>query len=307
MREFDLQLNLPPYSLYPITNTGMIIHASPPNLMPQLPQISGSTSEHLEINALTAAHLNTRSSRQENVAELIWLTKGHFQVMLDLKTFDVAAGMILFNAPGQEFYVPSATELEGLVIRFPVAFFPADLNSPYPNLGYCISRIFQVDGLTAATILRLIDCMRQELANQHIQQMEVLSGYFRIVLIYLSRQRYVVYKSSFKSDMALLAKRFFDLLERKYHVNKKVSEYADELAITPNYLNQIIKQETGLSASANIRKRLLLQAKRMALVEGVSMKAVAYKLGFEDTAHFSKFFKMGCGCNFTDYRKTCPN
>ena len=285
----------------------MIIHASPPNLMPQLPQISSSAGEHFEIKALTAAHLLTRSTRQENVAELIWLTKGHFQVMLDLKAFDVTEGMILFKAPGQEFHVPHAADLEGLVIRFPLRFFPSDLNSPYPNLGYCISRIFQVDGLTAATIFRLIECMRQEMTNQHMQQMEVLSGYLRIVLIYLSRQRCVVYKSSFKADMALLAKRFFDLLERKYHVNKKVSEYADELSVTPNYLNQIVKQETGMSASANIRKRLLLQAKRMALVEGVSMKAVAYKLGFEDTAHFSKFFKMGCGCNFTDYRKTCPN
>ncbi|MCF2496733.1 AraC family transcriptional regulator [Dyadobacter chenhuakuii] len=285
----------------------MIIHAAPPTLMPRLPQFSGSVSEPFEINALTAAHFLMSPARQENHAEMIWLTSGHFQVMIDMKTFEVSQGMILFQSPGQEFYVSSAADLEGLVIRFPVGFFPADINSPYPNLGYCISRIFEVDGLTAPSIISVIECMRQELNNPHNQQMEVLSGYLRIVLIYLSRQRFVVYRSSFKADMALLAKRFFELLERKYHVNKKVSEYADELAVTPNYLNQIVKQETGMSASANIRKRLLLQAKRMAMVEGVSMKAVAYKLGFEDTAHFSKFFKMGCGCNFTDYRKTCPN
>jgi AraC-like DNA-binding protein len=285
----------------------MIIHAAPPTLMPRLPQFSGSVSEPFEINALTAAHFLTRPARQENVAEMIWLTGGRFQIMFDMKTFEVSQGMILFQAPGQEFYVSSVADLEGLVIRFPVGFFPADINSPYPNLGYCISRIFEVDGLTVPSIINVIECMRQELNNPHNQQMEVLSGYLRIVLIYLSRQRFVVYRSSFKADMAVLAKRFFELLERKYHVNKKVSEYADQLAVTPNYLNQIVKQETGMSASANIRKRLLLQAKRMALVEGVSMKAVAYKLGFEDTAHFSKFFKMGCGCNFTDYRKTCPN
>lgn len=285
----------------------MIIHATPPNLTSRLPQFSGNAGEPFEINALTAAHFSTRSVREEQVAEMIWLTKGHFQVMFDLQMFEVSAGMILFQAPGQAFYVPSAADVEGLVIRFPITFFPADLNSPYPSLAYCISRIFEVEVLTATSIMSVIECMRQELKNPHNQQMEVLSGYLRIVLIYLSRQRSFVYRSSFKADMAVLAKRFFDLLERNYHVNKKVSEYADELAVTPNYLNQIIKQETGMSASANIRKRLLLQAKRMALVEGVSMKAVAYKLGFEDTAHFSKFFKMGCGCNFTDYRKTCPN
>ena len=155
--------------------------------------------------------------------------------------------------------------------------------------------------------MSVIQCMRQELTNSHSQKTEVLSGYLKIILIFLLRQRSIIYRSSFKADMSVLAKKFFDLLERRYHVNKKVSEYADELAVTPNYLNQIVKQETGMSASANIRKRLLLQAKRMAIVQDVSMKTIAYKLGFEDTGHFSKFFKMGCGCNFTTYRKTCSD
>jgi AraC family transcriptional activator of pobA len=284
----------------------MIIHAAPPIPIPRLPQFSGTAGETFEIHPLSAAHFYKRNTRQDQVAELIWVTNGHFQVMCDLQTFEVSGGMLLFQAPGEAFYVPSAADPEGLVIEFPVTFFPAGLNSPYPSLTYCLSRIFEVDGLTAASLNSVIECIRQELTRGHNQQMEVLTGYLRIILIYLSRQRSIVYRSSCKADMAVLAKRFFELLERNFHVSKKVSEYADKLAITPNYLNQIIKQETGMSASANIRKRLLLQARRMALVEGVSMKAVAYKLGFEDTAHFSKFFKMGCGCNFTDYRKTYP-
>ncbi|MBE9463268.1 helix-turn-helix domain-containing protein [Dyadobacter sp. UP-52] len=246
-----------------------------------------------------------RQARQEQIVEMIWITKGHFQIMFDLETFEVTSGMIVFLLPSQAFYVKSAADLEGLIIRFPVTFIPAELNSPYPNLAYCISRIFQVDGLTTTNIMSVIQCMRQELTSPHSQKMEVLSGYMKIILIYLLRQRSIVYHSSFKSDLTTLARRFLDLLERRYHICKKVSEYADELAVTPNYLNQIVKQETGMTASANIRRRLLLQAKRMAIIQGNSMKTVAYKLGFEDTAHFSKFFKMGCGCNFTDYRKTC--
>jgi AraC-like DNA-binding protein len=33
------------------------------------------------------------------------------------------------------------------------------------------------------------------------------------------------------------------------------------------------------------------------------MKEVAYSLGFEDIAHFSRFFKNTAGMNFTDFRK----
>lgn len=283
----------------------MTSNITPLTLVSAPPPFSVYANEPFEIIPLHPEYFYVRPAKQESTVEMIWLTKGHFQIMFELETFEVSAGMILFLAPGQAFHVRSTMDMEGLVIRFPVGFMPTELNSPYPNLTYCISRIFEIDKLTATSIMHVIQCMRQELADSHSQKTEVLSGYIKIILIYLIRQRSLVHRPSFKADMTALARRFFDLLERRYHVSKKVKQYADELAVTPNYLNQIIKQETGMSASANIRKRLLLQAKRMALVEGVSMKAVAYKLGFEDTAHFSKFFKMGCGCNFTDYRKTC--
>ncbi|GGN13830.1 hypothetical protein GCM10010967_57510 [Dyadobacter beijingensis] len=228
------------------------------------------------------------------------------QIMFDLETYEVSAGTMIFLVPGQPCHVRSAEDLEGVIIRFPVTLMRLDPDSHYPGLACGSSRLFEVEASAATNIMCVVQCMRQELTDTHNQQIQVLAAYLKIVLIYLFRQRYVLPRSVFKHDMTVLARRFFDLLECRYHNIKKVSEYADELAVTPNYLNQIVKQETGISVSANIRKRLLLQAKRMALVEGVSMKTVAYKLGFDDIAHFSKFFKTGCGCNFTDYRKTSP-
>ena len=284
----------------------MISYITPKKLVPEPPTLIGHSTDLLEIKVLETEYFRTLPQRSEQSVEMIWLTKGRFQVMFDLETFDVSGGMILFLVPGQQFHIRSVAELEGVILRFPAGFIPVELDSPYPNLAYCSSRMFEVDALSAASIMSVIQCMRGELKNSHIQKMEVLSGYIKIILIYLLRQRSTFFRSGFNADMAQLARRFLDLLERRYHVNKKVSDYADELAVTPNYLNHVVKQETGMSVSANIKKRLLLQAKRMALLQGVSMKAIAYKLGFDDTAHFSKFFKMGCGCNFTTYRKTCP-
>ncbi|GGN12264.1 transcriptional regulator [Dyadobacter beijingensis] len=278
-------------------------------LLPQttahrFPQLTGYGAESFDIATLHPSSLAGHPAGQEHLAEMIWLTQGRFQIMFDLETYEVSEGKVLFLAPGQRFFLKSISpDLEGTILRFPAGFMPADFDLPYPNLIYRVSRIFEIDEMTAAGIASAVECMRWELTNSYYQKTEVLAGYLKIVLIYLSRQRSTALRSAFKADMTLLARRFLDLLERQYHVHKRVSEYADELAVTPNYLNQIVKQETGMSASANIRKRLLLQAKRMALLQGMSMKTVAYKLGFDDTAHFSKFFKMGCGCNFTTYRK----
>ena len=82
-----------------------------------------------------------------------------------------------------------------------------------------------------------------------------------------------------------------------------VADYACQLFITPNYLNEIVKKTTDYSAGYHIRQRIALEAKRQAMYSPLSIKEVAYYLGFTDTAHFSKFFKNTTGKNFSDFKK----
>ena len=84
---------------------------------------------------------------------------------------------------------------------------------------------------------------------------------------------------------------------------KLVHEYASDLSVSPNYLNEVVKKYTGFPVRYHIQQRIILEAKRLALHSGSNMKEIAYKLGYEDMAHFSKFFKANCGINFTDFRK----
>ena len=47
----------------------------------------------------------------------------------------------------------------------------------------------------------------------------------------------------------------------------------------------------------------MLEAKRQAAYSSLTMKEIAYQLGFDDIAHFSKFFKNVSGSSFTDFKK----
>ncbi|SDF60201.1 AraC-type DNA-binding protein [Dyadobacter soli] len=283
----------------------MISYAVYPNTAFRQSQTASCKSEHLEIYALNEAYFSNRPAiRKDQVVEIIWVRKGRLYIMHDLETYKAEAGTIVFLTRGQTFEIRSSEAiLDGLVLRLSAGIMPVGSDLPYPNIVNSASRVFEIDNWTTSAVIRIVQLMRRELINAGGKQDEVLSGYLKIMLIYLFRRPSVTLRSSLRTDISVLARRFFDLLEQQYSVNKKVSEYADELAVSPNHLNQIIKQETGMSAGANIRKRLLVQAQRMANVHGISMKTVAYQLGFNDAAHFSKFFKIGCGCNFTDYRK----
>lgn len=94
-----------------------------------------------------------------------------------------------------------------------------------------------------------------------------------------------------------------NLLDTHLSTEKSPSAYASMLSISEVYLNEAVKGATGLSAGAYIRGRAILQAKRQLTYTSLSAKEIAYSLGYEDYAYFSKLFKKAAGISPSEYRK----
>lgn len=82
---------------------------------------------------------------------------------------------------------------------------------------------------------------------------------------------------------------------------KKVQDYAEILCVSDKHLNEIVKRQTGKSASTLIYRQLITEAKRL-LNSGLTVKEVGFELKFDDPAHFSKFFKTQTGSSPSDFR-----
>ncbi len=94
---------------------------------------------------------------------------------------------------------------------------------------------------------------------------------------------------------------FRKLLKTNFKTMKKVKEYADALNISDRSLNQIVKKQTGKTASEIMYLQIIMEAKRY-LRTGMNIKEVAYSLNFDDPAHFSKFFKSQTGLAPLDFQ-----
>jgi AraC family transcriptional regulator, transcriptional activator of pobA len=134
-------------------------------------------------------------------------------------------------------------------------------------------------------------------------RLEILSGLFKIFLIYTKRLATTVRREETSSHRMRLFNSFYAKLDEQFKTMRQVAEYASELSVTPNYLTDVVKKVTGYSASYHIQQRMVLEAKRLALYSDANMKMVAYSLGFDDLSHFSKFFKNAAGVNFSEFRK----
>jgi AraC-like DNA-binding protein len=82
-----------------------------------------------------------------------------------------------------------------------------------------------------------------------------------------------------------------------------VQDFANELHLHPNYLNAVIKSKTGKTANDWISKRTLSMAKTLLKNSPLSAKEIAYRLGYSEPTHFSRFFKNQTGISPQDFRK----
>ena len=86
-------------------------------------------------------------------------------------------------------------------------------------------------------------------------------------------------------------------------INWKWIFYADQLNITPNYLNILSQRYLKIPAGDVIKERTILEAKRLLISTDLSVKEIAYQLGFSDNGYFAKVFKKYIGITPTDFKE----
>lgn len=97
--------------------------------------------------------------------------------------------------------------------------------------------------------------------------------------------------------------RLRKLLDRHLTTEKSPAAYAVMLNISEVYLNEAVKESTGISVGSYIRNRVVVQAKRQLAYTAMSAKEIAYALGYDDYAYFSKLFKKSTGKSPAEFRR----
>lgn len=93
-------------------------------------------------------------------------------------------------------------------------------------------------------------------------------------------------------------------IEQSYrNPNFSVKSVADHLKIDRTYLYRLFKEETGMSVIDYINNCRISKAEVLLADESVSIKDVAYSVGFSDQLYFSRVFKKLRGKSPSEFRK----
>ncbi|HCV81653.1 helix-turn-helix domain-containing protein [Mesonia oceanica] len=141
--------------------------------------------------------------------------------------------------------------------------------------------------------------------NPHPYQEKMLEGML-VSFLYYCKAVYERYKSTENhlTRAQVITQKFEILVDKMYVDTKNVSDYAEKLNITPNYLTTTVKKLTGKSAKDIIQERLLLESKSLLKFSGLDVGEIAYRLNFQEPTHFTRFFKKWSGTTPNKFRQS---
>lgn len=214
---------------------------------------------------------------------------------IDLKQYEVTGNELVFVTPHQ------VHEQKGI-----------GKGSKFVKLGFdesCLSLLLQqhpflIDPLnyqkvsfTPAAALRVkaIFAILLELLRHWDTSPELILAYLNSLLTEINTAYFLTSTVPAGNTLAHYVD-FKTLVEKQLTEQPSVRQIAEELGINPNGLYKLVKQHSGLSPKEYITKRLMLEAgRRLYHRKDLSIKELAFELGFNDPEYFSRLFKKVTG------------
>lgn len=243
----------------------------------------------------------------EHCYRLLLLKAGHIEYTCGEERVLVNRHYIGVIKPGDSISAVVAEEISGFIISFSYDYL--ELNITLTSVAVRNFHTHTLDvyrmPVQAGALLHmqnLVWRLYRELNGPELPANGIIQSLFSVFVLWLCR---------ITAGMAVVAgrhneyiRKFYSLLDMHFVSMQSTADYARLLSLTPNYLNALTRSKLGCTPSFLIQQRVLAEAKRLLMYQDLNMKEVAFRLGFVDVSHFSRFFKRMCGETFSEFRKS---
>jgi len=229
-------------------------------------------------------------------------TEGSGQYMVDFNRIPIEKGHMLFVSKDQVHAFDPGGNYDGLSIIFTESFY---YKSTRDQLYLQQSQLFNGQhGVAYINVLpdyeRLKEYFNEVAKELHKPldefQGELLHNYLHNILLTAERHernRFELIRGNAKSRQLVV--NFKKLIEKNFKKTHSVNFYAQLLNISIRSLQNSTAELIGKTPKQIINDRILLEAKRMLAYNNLTVKEIAFLLGFDEVTNFIKFFKSKSG------------
>lgn len=236
-------------------------------------------------------------------------------ILYGRQSYDYQDGTIVCFAPGQ--YVETTMDPQVQPDAYGVLFHPDLIRGTalgleirnYTFFSYQTREALHVSQQERQTILECLHQIETELhhsIDKHSRRL--ITAHIGLLLDYCMRfyERQFTTRTQVNKDILMrfetLLDEYFDSDAPQREGLPSVRYFADRVFLSPNYFGDLIRKQTGITASEYIQNKLIERAKEALLSSGKTMSEIAYSLGFQYPQHLSRMFKRVVGCTPQEFR-----
>lgn len=239
---------------------------------------------------------------RHNYYEVFFFTKGGGHHFIDFVKHPVDDNSVHIVYPQQIHVLNREPSSHGAVVHFSRNLFGVNIESAIDallnNNGFLhIANTPQQQ----AGLNNVLEQLKAEY-NSEDASGEILKSYLHILLLKCIKL-FDKQHPGWQENASGTHNIFRALVEEGYREQKQPSYYAEQLKITERKLNEICKKATGFTVGDYINNRVVLEAKRLLCNSPLTVKEIAFYLGFNDPSYFNRFFKRNTKVTAIEFRK----
>ncbi|OXA90386.1 helix-turn-helix domain-containing protein [Flavobacterium hercynium] len=235
-----------------------------------------------------------------------FLKKGSIIMQTQLSKIVVQAPAIIALAPTviRSFTKNSDEILMDIIFFKPEFFLQNQANifflSQYSFFENSEMHVFNLEKSTKPKFKQIFDLIRETVTHNSQHQASILRSYLYILLFELDT---IHQGDAVETKQNTLFEKFKEILSRDFIKNRSVGYYANALNVTPKYLSEVVKKNSGKTASNWIDDLVVLEAKVLLQNKSLTINQISDSLNFSDQSVFGKFFKNAMGISPLQYRR----
>ncbi len=267
----------------------------------------------LKIHSIKEAErIQFESYCRANYYQLIWIKEGSAVFDIDLKDVNLSSDQYIFIGKDMVYKLDGNSEYSGLIVCFTDFYFD---RSEQDIRFLQNTRIFnQLTPVSAEKIMHGSDLLNIEyMLKKHNDLSDPLRDdvIHTLLKLYLYRTEAALphkdKNTSVLDTNQVNVRKFKELVNEHFILHKELSFYTEQLGISSKQLLYSTKQVLGKNAKEIIIEKTIIEAKRFLIYSGLSVKQIAYCLGFNEPNNFSIFFHKYTGITPGNFKKSILN
>lgn len=172
--------------------------------------------------------------------------------------------------------------------------------------SYDVSEALHISDMERKVVENIMENIESEYRqNIDAHTQDIIVSQLEVLLNYSERfyTRQFQTRSSVEPDVLV---RVRGLLQKHMDEHRResisVNALAGELNMSPHYLSDLLRSQTGMNTQQHIHSFLIERAKSLLVTTPLSVSEIAYRLGFEYPQYFNRLFKSKTGITPLEYR-----